>query len=102
MGLDFTAWEWEPVNTIQVAAEETLWMVEFALALHRSEYYLRVRTGKAGAADPARVRIVGPYPDVMHALAAVQDLIRKATCDLAGAICPERLETDHGNASTGQ
>jgi hypothetical protein len=78
---------WEPVETMQVSAEATLWLVEFALAGHEGVYYLRLRTYQAGA-PAARVRVVGPYPDVMHALAAVQDLIRGATRDLAGVVWP--------------
>src|SRR5690349_12993128 len=85
MALDDTAWKWEPISAIQVTGGAALWRVEFALALYQGEYYLRVQTWKAGHVDAARVRLVGPDPYVMRALAAIQGLVRAATSTIEGA-----------------
>src|SRR5690348_6134083 len=92
MPWDDAAAAWQPVATVQVPVADTLWLVEFALALHENSYYLRLRTYKVDALDEARVRVVGPYPDVMIALAAVQNLIREGTRNLAGALCLMRAQ----------
>jgi len=101
MPWDDAAGAWEPVETVPV--EDTLWLVEFALAVHESAYYLRLRTYKADAPHEARVRVVGPYPDVGPARAAVQDLICEATHDLAGVVGPARAQETRsaGPASPG-
>ena len=91
---------WEPLETIQVPAVDTLWLGEFALALHRHSYYLRLRTYKASTLDAARVRVVGPYPDVMHTLAVVQHVIREGARDLAGVLPSAGAGTADGPAGS--
>lgn len=86
MRLDFAAWDGELIDTIQVATAQVLWMIGFARAWHRGADYLRVRTYPAGAANRAHVRIVGPYPDLMRALAIVQKSIRAALSTFTGAV----------------
>jgi hypothetical protein len=84
MALDTTTWDWEPLDALQVYAAGETWITEFALALHADAYYLQVRTYQAAGPAPARVRIGGPYPDVMRALAAVRRLIHGAQDALVG------------------
>ena len=93
---DDATWPWEPVLTIQVAAQAARWIVDFALAPHQGDYYLRLRTYKADAPDQAHVRLIGPYPDRLPALRAVPHLSRDATRDLVGAGCPPPPETEPG------
>jgi transcriptional regulator with XRE-family HTH domain len=96
MALDDAAWAWEPITTIQITGGGALWRVEVALALYEREYYLRVRTSKAGAPNPARVRILEPYPAVMRALAAGQESIRVALAALQ-PVCPAAGVDGPGN-----
>jgi hypothetical protein len=91
MGVDDTTWTWAPVDALQVDAGSEIWIAEFALGRRPDAYYLRVRTYKADAPDQARVRRMGPYPNVMSALTTVQGLIREALDALEGAI--------HGNGT---
>src|SRR5689334_7606374 len=88
MAVDTTTWDWEPLDAVQVYAQGEIWITEFALAQRAAAYYLRVRTYKAGVPGPARVRIGGPYPDVMRALAAVRRLVNAALDALVGAGAP--------------